>query len=1117
MAKPNDRTRLGRFKKGASGNPSGIRKDSAGKPSRNRSDDWQNFFTGQGVFGKDKRVGTNFNIHTLSFDQLKDLWLGDDLAARSVETIPKEAMRQGYDIVISSAQNKGAAGAVKGMDPSELASEVTQKLDTLGADNYLEIAAGYERGYGGGAILIGANDGQADMTQPLNLAKVKEINWLTPLEARELMPLYAYADPRAPKYGQPEIYQLMSRAVLPSYSGNYSSATMLIHESRLIVFPGIRVSRYQVSNARGGWGESTLARTYRVLRDFNTAWGAAGVLVSDFAQSVIKIAGLWEALALDGEKAFQNRLAAMEYGRSTVNAVTIDAGDSYERQQTPLSGLPDLLEKFAVRLAAACDMPLTLLFGTSPAGMNATGESDIRFFYDRVAAYQNRKMVPALRQLCQVIFRTIGNKQEPDKWSVKFRPLWQDSSKDKAAAMLTQAQADVAWIGAGVLSPEEIASAHWGKGEYDPNISVDFEARESQEGAAAAPVSQADLNALDPNHYTYTPPPEPGTAGPGATVPPPGPPAAPDPNTPPKTTVQAEDSADSVRRDERDERARFAGKGYGMPSKAQTAAQASHERMAGEHATKCGEHAAKSRALMTKAEGHAAAGDWDAYQTSSRKAIEHQGKAASALAQVAYHAARAGTDAARAHTQRASAEMSRQDAARGDVWSDAAREAAAEARRENAGTTSAAERERRANYSSGRASKAKGVDRATAHGRAAAMHEIAAEHQTDPAKASEHMQKAREHSEAAEKLSNPGKRAPNEGMYAGAKPIEGAQTRTTETKASGEVIHANHGLSDLSGRMVGGRATITPTANGHQVELMPTRNGEKFGQYGHKTTTHPTVEAARAHANEALDKQREHFVKKSAEIASRARGDVWSEEAREAALEARKKGAEANAKAGIGTSKGAASARGAKKGAEPKAAAKAEPAKPKGPVASAPDRNHGPVPPPAGHEAPATDTKWHKEDPDSKHSGLTFGHEEIEHAHGAVHPTFGATQRESSGAKPESWRGEAHGKDLGKFASKNEAKAAVAAAHEAHVAKSGGEKAPAAHEGKHGGEHVPAHGEKGHGGKEHGKGKKGEGVLERLKGFAKGAGEVVGGEEASKMAEQLAPVGGEGEHEHEEE
>lgn len=528
-----------------SGNPSGVRKDAAPTTTRvARNDDWQNYFTGMGMFGRDKRVGTHFNLQNLSFDQLKDLYLGDDLAARAVETIPASAIRPGYDIVISSSESKGSK-----VDPSELASEITQKLDVLGADEYLEVCGNYERAYGGSAMLLGVNDKQDDMTKPLDLRRVASFDYLTPLEARELMPLYAYNDPRAPKYGQPEIYQLNSRGMLPSFSGNFASTTMQVHESRLIIFPGIRVSRYQQTAARGGWGESVLSRVYRVLRDFNQAWSSAGVLVSDFAQSVIKIAGLWDALATDGEKAFQNRLAAMEAGRSTVNAVTIDAADSYERQQTPMAGLPDLLEKFAIRLAAACDMPLTLLFGTSPAGMNATGESDIRLFYDRVAAYQKRRLEPALRQLCQIIFRTMGTQAEPDKWSVKFRPLWQESAKDRATAMMTQAQADNLWVQMGVLSPDEVASSHWGKGEYDPNLSVDFDAREAQEAAAAAPVSAEDLNALDPNHYSYVPPPAPGTAQTSADVPAPGPASAPDPNTKPVAMVRSADSADAERVD----------------------------------------------------------------------------------------------------------------------------------------------------------------------------------------------------------------------------------------------------------------------------------------------------------------------------------------------------------------------------------------------------------------------------------------------------------------------------------------------------------------------------------------------------------------------------------------
>ncbi len=460
-----------------------------------RQDGWSNYFTGHGIVGADKRMGAAFMTDVLSFDQMQQLARGDDLAKRAGETLPKEAFRQGWDLVIAEEEDDE--------DEGERVQEILDKLDVLGAKSYMKQALCYERFYGGAAILLGVNDGQKDLTQPLNFDKVRSIDWLTPLEARELMPVYGYADPRAPKYGQPEIYRLVTRAVLPSHDGKYYPVTVDIHESRLLVFPGNRVSRYQTTSMQGGWGDSILTPMYRVLRDFNMTWASAGALVADFAQAVYKFDNLWETLSGDEGEAFQLRLKMMELTRSTINATVIDAKDDFIRQSTPITGLPDLLDKFAVRLAAAADMPLTLLFGTSPAGMNATGESDIRFFYDRVAEYQEERVLPQLKKLIQIVMRVTGVKAEPKKWSVRFRPLWQESAKDKATAMLTQAQADVAWIGAGVFSAEECSNAHWASGEYNPDITIDFDAREKQEQVVKAPINQKDLNALNPDHPDY--------------------------------------------------------------------------------------------------------------------------------------------------------------------------------------------------------------------------------------------------------------------------------------------------------------------------------------------------------------------------------------------------------------------------------------------------------------------------------------------------------------------------------------------------------------------------------------------------------------------------------------
>lgn len=553
------------WKPGVSGNPEGRRteqaqtkaKADAADTHRKRFDGWFNLTTGHGVAGMDKRQGAGFFTQNFSFEQLAELWRGDDLAARAVETLPKEALRQGYDIIIpeNSDEDTEADG-----DEADRIREVTDKLETLGADQTIRTALGYERGLGGGAVLIGANDKQTDLTKPLDLSKVTSLDWLTPLEARELYPVYGYADPRAPKYGQPEIYRLTSRAVLPPYGGQYAETVMDIHESRLLVFPGIRVSRYQSMATQGGWGDSVLTRMWRILRDFNTAWGSAGVLVADFSRGVYKFKDLITNIATeDGYNETMARLQFMELAASTINGTVIDAQDDFKREATPIAGLADLLNQFATRLAAAAEQPLTMLFGTSPAGLNATGESDIRLFYDRAASFQKEKILPHLMTLVRILFLTTGSKREPEKWSIRFRPLWQESAKDKAAAQLTVAQADHIWINDGVYSAEEAADSHWGTGEFNPEISIDFDAREKQEMATHSPVNATDLDAMgrpvNPNYHPPVPPPEDGS-GPGQTGDDTGgqdmgqdvkakqKAAAPDPATPPTSNVQNDDAED---------------------------------------------------------------------------------------------------------------------------------------------------------------------------------------------------------------------------------------------------------------------------------------------------------------------------------------------------------------------------------------------------------------------------------------------------------------------------------------------------------------------------------------------------------------------------------------------
>lgn len=540
-----NRDGAGKFRAGRSGNPAGRpRRDAAERSAEARLDGFINTITGLGT-SRDKRLGggafdrrggssLNFVAERIGWDMAREIWAGDDLAARVIETIPDEMLREGWQLTIGDDD----------VDAPRMIDEVRQKCDDLGLDAYLWECLAFERAYGGGALFLGANDGEADLTVPLNLKKVRSLDYLTPLEPRECVPLFYFQNWRAPKFSLPAIYQ-----VVPIVRGapvdSVNTPLLSVHESRLVRFPGTRVSRAE-SLVHGGWGESLLTRVGPVLRDAELSWGAAGALVADFSQAVLQLEGLEQALAADdGGAQFQARLTAMDIMRSTLRMMVIGKNDVFKREPTPVSGLPELLDRFMLRLSAASRIPYTILMGQSPAGLSATGDSDIRNFYDHVASMQRRRLRPAIRQVIGVVMQVLFGDRAPRKWDVEFKPLWQPTEKEVAETRYLIGQTDALYLDRSVYSAEECATSHWGGSKFSPDIAIDFDAREALEPAAEAPVDIERLRHPESGGPGYEPPPAPGTKDPVVPVPAPGPAAAADPRTPPMPIIgQTQDRAD---------------------------------------------------------------------------------------------------------------------------------------------------------------------------------------------------------------------------------------------------------------------------------------------------------------------------------------------------------------------------------------------------------------------------------------------------------------------------------------------------------------------------------------------------------------------------------------------
>lgn len=449
------------------------------------SDGWKNISTGLGIQGRDKRLGSTFAgaprlSHNVEF--LNELYHGDDLVARIINLTPQEMYREWIDLT---------AGTEEGRADQEMSALIIQKLDELGAQTHFTDAEVWSDLYGGSLIIIGADDKQ-DASEPLDMDRIETVDFLNVVDRFEVEVDSFYDDPMEDKFGLPKTYRLTATSdVQPpqgvtQIKGEFNA---IVHESRTIRFEGQRTSRRKRRENKG-WGDSVLERYIDVIRDFQGASAGIMHLLHDFSQGVFKIKGLAKALASDKDQLVIKRLMMLDIARSIVRAVPLDAdGEEFERRGAGVAGLADLYDRMMMRMSAATSYPVTMLFGRSPAGMNATGESDIRLYYDHVSARQETQARPRIEYLLQVLFHAkqgpTGGK-EPDSWNFEFNPLFQESAKEKAEARLAVAKADEVYLRQGVLDPDEVANSRFGGDTYSPETMLDDEARAVREANAAA-------------------------------------------------------------------------------------------------------------------------------------------------------------------------------------------------------------------------------------------------------------------------------------------------------------------------------------------------------------------------------------------------------------------------------------------------------------------------------------------------------------------------------------------------------------------------------------------------------------------------------------------------------
>jgi phage-related protein (TIGR01555 family) len=175
-----------------------------------------------------------------------------------------------------------------------------------------------------------------------------------------------------------------------------------------------------------------------------------------------KVSGLADMLDTPGGKeSLQRRIELMDMTRSVYRSQYFDTTEDFVRENANFTGVPEILYIVFMLLSADTGYPITRLFGVSPGGMNATGDSDMRNYYDAVRSEQANVLRPVILRLVRIISRWQGIEES----YIEFPPLETMNEKEqaeldnlKAAKESSEAATYKAYIDAGILEPHE---ARW--------------------------------------------------------------------------------------------------------------------------------------------------------------------------------------------------------------------------------------------------------------------------------------------------------------------------------------------------------------------------------------------------------------------------------------------------------------------------------------------------------------------------------------------------------------------------------------------------------------------------------------------------------------------------------
>lgn len=301
--------------------------------------------------------------------------------------------------------------------------------------------------WGGGAIVMGVT-GAGEPEDELRPERVRQgaLRYLHVFSRHQLQTGEVITNPDSPWFGHPSYYSIVAQ----------SHQAVKIHPSRVISLCGQPAPEGSTMQRDLFWGDPIYQSIEDALHSADLAQDGFAALIDEAKVDVIKIPDLMKSIASsEYEQRLMDRLRAAASGKSTWRSLILDGAEEWDQKQIQWGGIPDVLYAYLQIVAGAADIPITRLLGTSPKGLQSTGEGEERDYHAMVMARQNELLAPGMMRLDDVLIRhALGSRPDGIWW--KFVSLSQLSPKEAAEIEERRAKTVQTYATTGLMDSEAL-------------------------------------------------------------------------------------------------------------------------------------------------------------------------------------------------------------------------------------------------------------------------------------------------------------------------------------------------------------------------------------------------------------------------------------------------------------------------------------------------------------------------------------------------------------------------------------------------------------------------------------------------------------------------------------